>query len=225
MKYFEYTNKGNREENQDYIVHGSLPENSDIFIVADGMGGYSNGAIAAKIVSDAIVNFVELNFNHFSPTELLKEAVLFSNDTLLLKRMNKKMGCVIVVMLLMGGYAYFTWLGDSRLYLFRCGREVYRTKDHSFIEELSKMESFDIQMYQKYSAIVTKSIMGECMTNDFPINKVKVEIGDVFILCTDGFHKNLDLRYAVNFNDFAKKTLDGKSMNVPDNLSFIKVEI
>ena len=120
MKYFEYTNKGNREENQDYIVHGSLPENSDIFIVADGMGGYSDGAIAAKTVSDAIVDFVELNFKQLETIEILREAISFANDSLMLKRIasiNQKMGCVIAVLLLTGGYAYFTWLGDSRIYM------------------------------------------------------------------------------------------------------------
>ena len=40
MKVFEYTNKGSREENQDYVVHGSLSEESCAFVVADGMGGY-----------------------------------------------------------------------------------------------------------------------------------------------------------------------------------------
>ena len=78
MKYFEYTNNGNREENQDYIVHGSLPENSDIFVVADGMGGYSDGAVAAKIVSDAIIDFVELNFKQLNTFEILREAIFIA---------------------------------------------------------------------------------------------------------------------------------------------------
>lgn len=28
MKIHQYTNKGNREENQDFVIHGSLPDNA-----------------------------------------------------------------------------------------------------------------------------------------------------------------------------------------------------
>ena len=87
MKVFEYTNKGTRDENQDYVVHGSLPDGSGIFVVTDGMGGYSEGATAARVVGDALLDFIELNFNQYSPTELLKEAIPFANDALMLKRM------------------------------------------------------------------------------------------------------------------------------------------
>ena len=228
MKYFEYTNKGNREENQDYTVHGSLPDNSDIFVVADGMGGYSNGAVAAKIVSDAIIDFVELNFNQFTPLEILREAIFFANDALMLQRIastNQKMGCVITVLLLNRGYAYFTWLGDSRIYMYRNGQEVYRTEDHSVINELAKIKTLSADSYEKYSSIVTKSIMGESPVDEAPARKVAVEEGDIFILCTDGFHKEIDMMYARNFDESKKADLEHKASNISDNFSFIKVEI
>lgn len=28
MRIYQYTNKGNREENQDFVIHGSLPDNA-----------------------------------------------------------------------------------------------------------------------------------------------------------------------------------------------------
>lgn len=228
MKYFEYTNKGNREENQDYIVHSSLPDSSDIFIVADGMGGYCDGAIAAKTVSDAIIDFVELNFKQLEILEILREAISFANDTLMLKRIasaNQRMGCVIAVLLLTGGYAYFTWLGDSRIYMYRNGYEVYRTEDHSMVNELAKIKTLSADSYEKYSSIVTKSIMGESSVDDSPVRKVTIESGDIFVLCTDGFHKEVDMTYAVNFDESKKNILEQKALNVSDNFSFIKIEI
>ena len=228
MKYFEYTNKGNREENQDYIVHGSLPENSDIFIVADGMGGYSDGAIAAKTVSNAIIDFVELNFKQLEPIEILREAISFANGALMLKRMAmaaQKMGCVITVLLISEGYAYLTWLGDSRIYMYRDGQEVYRTEDHSVVNELAKIKTLRASSYEKYSSIVTKSIMGVETVDVAPVRKIEIETGDVFILCSDGFHKEIDMTKALCYDDSKKEELDAIANSISDNFSFIKVEI
>ena len=228
MKVFEYTNKGNRDENQDYVVHGSLPDGSGIFVVTDGMGGYSEGAAAARVVGDALLDFFELNFNQYSPIELLKEAVPFANDALMLKRMAmaaKQMGCVVTVLIVSDGNAYLTWLGDSRIYMFRNGQEVYRTEDHSIVNELAKIKTLSASSYEKYASIVTKSIMGDTPVDVAPIRKIEVEEGDVFILCTDGFHKEIDMYKALKYDDSKKTELDSLANDISDNYSFIKVKI
>lgn len=51
MNITEYSNKGSRTVNQDYVIHRSLSADSAIFVLADGMGGYSHGEIAAQTVS------------------------------------------------------------------------------------------------------------------------------------------------------------------------------
>lgn len=228
MKVFEYTNKGCREENQDYIVSGSLPGGGGIYIVADGMGGYAEGATAAKVVSNALLDYVELNFNQFEPATLLKKAVPFANDALMLKRMAlgaQKMGCVITMLLIKEGYAYLTWLGDSRIYMYRDGEEVYRTEDHSIVNELAKIKTLSAASYEKYASIVTKSIMGDDPVDVAPIRRISIEKGDVFILCTDGLHKELDMTRVLNYEECDKGDLDASASNLSDNCSFIKVEI
>ena len=207
MKIFQYTNKGSREENQDFVIHGSLPDNSVVFVVADGMGGYSDGATASKVVS---------------------EAISFANDALMLKRMAmaaQKMGCVITVLFVTGGSAYLTWLGDSRIYMYRDGQEVYRTEDHSVVNELAKIKTLRASSYEKYSSIVTKSIMGEDPVDVAPVRKIEIEPGDVFVLCSDGFHKEIDMTKALSYDDSKKEELDVIADTISDNFSFIKVEI
>lgn len=228
MKIFEYTNKGCREENQDYVAHGSLPDGTGVFIVADGMGGYSDGAAAARVVGDALLDFIELNFEQYTPIELLKEAIPFANDALMLKRMAlsaKQMGCVITVLIITGNNAYFTWLGDSRIYIYRGGQEVYRTEDHSIVNEMAKIKTLSASSYEKYASIVTKSIMGNDPVDVAPIRKIEVEEGDVFILCTDGFHKEIDMTKALKYNDPMKDELDQLAKCITDNYSFIKVVV
>ena len=228
MEVFEYTNKGCRAENQDYIVHGSLPDGTGIFIVADGMGGYSEGAAAARVVGDALLDFIELNFHQYTPIELLKEAIHFANDALMLKRMAlsaKQMGCVITVLVITGNNAYLTWLGDSRIYMYRDGQEVYRTEDHSIVNEMGKIKILNASSYEKYASIVTKSIMGNDPVDVAPIRKIEIEEGDVFILCTDGFHKEIDMTKAINYDDSKKDELDALANYIADNYSFVKVKI
>lgn len=228
MEVFEYTNKGSRDENQDYVVHGSLPDGSGIFVVADGMGGYSEGAAAAKVVGDTLLDFIELNFDQYSPIELLKEAIPFANDALMLKRMAmaaKQMGTVVTVLVISDGNAYLTWLGDSRIYMYRDGHEVYRTEDHSIVNEMAKIKTLSASSYEKYASIVTKSIMGNTPVDIAPIRKIEVEEGDIFILCTDGFHKEIDMTKALNYNDSKKEELDALANDITDNYSFVKVKI
>ena len=43
MIVYEYSNKGCRVDNQDYISHGSLPDEGYVCVLTDGMGGYSAG--------------------------------------------------------------------------------------------------------------------------------------------------------------------------------------
>ena len=228
MTVYEYTNKGSRNENQDYIVHGSLPDGSGIYIVADGMGGYSDGAAASKVVAESIMDYVEQNYGNYPPAKLLKEAIPFANDALMLKRMSlaaKKMGCVITVLLICQGYAHIAWLGDSRVYMFRDGKEVYRTEDHSIVNELAKIKTLSASSLEKYSSIVTKSIMGEDPVDEAPIVKIEIQEGDVFILCTDGFHKEIDMRKAMEYDDSRKNDMDSLSEDISDNYSFIKVTV
>ncbi len=228
MEVFEYTNKGSRDENQDYVVHGSLPDGSGIFVVADGIGGYSEGAAAAKVVGDALLDFIELNFDQYSPIELLKEAIPFANDALMLKRMAmaaKQMGTVVTVLVISDGNAYLTWLGDSRIYMYRDGHEVYRTEDHSIVNEMAKIKTLSASSYEKYASIVTKSIMGNTPVDIAPIRKIEIEEGDVFILCTDGFHKEIDMTKALNYNDSKRDELDALANDITDNYSFVKVVI
>lgn len=228
MEIYKYSNQGNRNENQDFIAYKVLAPNTAIFVITDGMGGYTNGDVAAKVVAESIVDYTESNLDKMTPTLLLKEAVSFSNDSLMLKRLAlgaQKMGCVVAVLLLFETDAYMTWLGDSRIYLYRNEREVYRTEDHSVINELSKIKTLNADSYQKYASIVTRSVMGDDKLGIVEVSHTTTEPGDIFVLCTDGFHKEVSMEMAMRYEDSQKGVLDKRSPNISDNFSFIKVRV
>ncbi|MBO5053289.1 MAG: serine/threonine-protein phosphatase [Muribaculaceae bacterium] len=224
----EYTNKGSREENQDYLSWSSLSDRSSIYVLADGMGGYNYGDVAAKIVAESIIEFSVQNLGKCTPVELLKESLSYANDCLMLKKMAlsvKQMGCVIVVLLIQDEDAYLTWLGDSRIYMFRDGLEVFRTTDHSVVNELSKIKALSVEDIERYSAIVTKSIMGVESLDAAPIRKVKTEPNDVFILCSDGLHKEFSVSSVANCPQDALGELKRSALQANDNLSFIRIQV
>lgn len=229
MNITEYSNKGSRTVNQDYVIHRSLSVDSAIFVLADGMGGYSHGEIASHTVAIKIVSFIEKNMTNYSPENLIRESIAFANDALMVKRMElggKKMGTVIVVLLILGEQAYIAWLGDSRVYKYSDGKMITCTTDHTIAQQLSGKMNITPSNYEKYAAIVTHAVMGEEFKDEIPIKIVSAQKNDKFFLCSDGFHKQLPVEeYMVLCDKTNLKCLNDMASDMDDNYSFIKVEL
>ena len=230
MKIFEYTNIGSRVCNQDFLKHAELSADSAIFVTADGMGGYSQGEVASRLVAESIVEFVENNYQVEKPVALLRKAIAYANEALMLKRLamgGSKMGTVIAILLILRNEAYISWLGDSRVYLYRNSQEIYRTEDHSVVNDMLKIKTINISAdtLEKYSHIVTKSVMGDDKIGDIPVSMIETQEGDTFILCTDGFHREGNMETALNYTEDMKSDLEQTTSMYSDNNSFIKVAI
>lgn len=229
MTVYSFTDKGNREVNQDYATSKTLNDNSAIFILADGMGGYSYGDVAAKVVAEAIAEYIEQHLNEASPVKVLKQSISYANDELYVKRLTlgcKEMGCVIVCLLIVDDKAYIAWLGDSRIYVFRNGVEVFQSEDHSLVNELRHTRTLKNQDFDRLSAIVTRSIMGTDELDPIDVYELTTEVGDVFFLCSDGIHKEMMVERMVNYNDDElQEYIDYHSRLFDDNATLIKVTI
>lgn len=229
MTVLEYTNKGSRESNQDYLKSCSLNEGAAIYVVSDGMGGYAHGDVAAKIVSESVIDFVSEHIDKMTPGQMLVSAFEFANESLNLKRLSlnvKEMGCVLVALLIINNIAYMAWLGDSRIYVFRNGKEVYQTIDHSMVTELSKIKSLSLEDIEKYSSIVTKAIMGNDENVKPSLMKTEVKKGDVFLLCSDGLHKQWPIQeLPLLSDDEITSRLNSQFNLMDDNYTLIKVTI
>ena len=74
MRGFAKTDVGKaREMNQDYYYIPSSENDLQIYILADGMGGYNGGEIASRIVTEITKNYIQ---NNFDKIEHEKEAIL-----------------------------------------------------------------------------------------------------------------------------------------------------
>jgi len=228
MEIFEYTNKGSRDENQDFVIHKLFDDGNAIFLVADGMGGYSNGREASRIVGESIIEYIELNQKKYSPAELLRKSFQYGNDNLMLKRfaLKKKMGTVVAALYINNGDAFISWLGDCRVYTYRNGSEIFHTEDHSVFNELKKIKTLKIDDIEKYSSIVTKALMGDENLEGIPVKMIHPEKGDVFFVCSDGFHKQLNLDDYVRMSSAEMNgNLNHLVKDMDDNFSIIRITI
>jgi protein phosphatase len=184
--------------------------------------------VAAQVAANAVKDFVEENYQRLEPEELLREAISFANESISIKRIAlhvKQMGAVIVVAYVCENTCWIAWVGDSRVYVMRDGKPIYQTEDHSLINELLQVNTLKAADLEKYSAIVTRSLMGENINADPDIYSVTVQDGDVIWLCSDGVHKEIPIYWLPDDDAELKSFLDGQNKHLSDNYTLIKVTL
>ena len=199
MKTFSMTHVGQRREiNQDYMFTsdtavGNLP---NLFLVADGMGGYAAGEYASRFTVEKIVEHIKES-DEKEPVTLLKEAVQYANR-LLLAEANADpdkagMGTTIVAATCEAGKIYVANVGDSRLYIVNQERIVQITRDHSLVEEMVRMGELDKRDAKGHpdKNIITRAIgVLPDVTVDF--FETTAAPGDTLLLCSDGLTNMVD---------------------------------
>ncbi|HAL02920.1 MAG TPA: Stp1/IreP family PP2C-type Ser/Thr phosphatase [Lachnospiraceae bacterium] len=181
-----------RQMNQDYVFTseisvGTLP---NLFIVADGMGGYKAGEYASKCTVDTIVNEVSFS-NDESPIRLLRNAIQKANSKIRQKSMSddnyKGMGTTLVAGTFDGEILTVANVGDSRLYLYN-GSLKQITTDHSLVEEMIRMGELERERARTHpdKNIITRAV-GVVEQVDVDFFEVEdISNGDMILLCSDG---------------------------------------
>jgi serine/threonine protein phosphatase PrpC len=193
MQILSFSEKGNRPENEDFVLSATLNESTSIHIVADGMGGFEHGALAANTVANTIVDYLKEHLKEESNIEtIIQDAIRISNIAIQNQRSSykSKMGSTIAGILLNNEKAYCFWVGDVRIYHFQNKVIKFQSKDHSLINELvNNGQIITPSLNDQYRHIVTKAIQGniEDIKPDIVVLKDITEI-DTFIICSDGVH-------------------------------------
>ena len=183
---------GDRAEQQDRVgifTSRRLPD-SALFIVADGMGGKTGGAMAAQQVMSTAKNlFAEYSLGdsiHSLLTEIVHEAHLVIRLSAL--STEKEPHSTLAALIVQPHRADWAHVGDSRIYQFSSGRMVGRTIDHSYVEQLVNEGKLD--RHGAHSHRLSNLLTHALGTNKQPsIDFGSVETlvaGDTFFLCSDG---------------------------------------
>ena len=199
MKTFSMTHVGRRREmNQDYMFTsdtavGNLP---NLFLVADGMGGYAAGEYASRFTVEKIVEHIRES-EQYEPVTLMKEAVLNANQLLLREASadpeKAGMGTTIVAATCDAGKLYAANVGDSRLYVVNQERITQITRDHSLVEEMVRMGELDKKDAKAHpdKNIITRAI-GVLPDVAVDFFETTIAPGDTLLLCSDGLTNMVD---------------------------------
>lgn len=193
------TRLGDRESNQDRAC--LVVSDADMLLaVADGMGGHADGEAAAEC---AIASFIK-GFKQERP-DAASAAVFLSDQVRQAHRAVVKLGSgrsfehrprtTITACVITERSARWVHVGDSRVYVFREGRLLARTRDHSAVEMLYQQgliseEEMHTHPMRNY---VDQCLGGEATAPDMDLSDaLPLAPGDVVLLCSDGFWSPLD---------------------------------
>ena len=199
MKSFAITDVGKRRElNEDYIYTSEkmIGNLSNLFIVADGMGGHNAGDYASRYTVEKVIETVEELENERDIEEIMQEAIYRANAYIYEKaRTDIKlsgMGTTLVIASIKNQEVLVANIGDSRMYVIN--KNITQiTKDHSLVEEMVTMGGLDKEAARNHpdKNIITRAIgVKEFVLADF--FEVKLEKEDKILLCTDGLTNMLD---------------------------------
>ncbi len=177
-----------RDKNEDSFGWFSL-EAGELFVVADGMGGYAGGAEASKLTVRSFKEYFEAHPG--DPEQTLLEALLYADSKVLeIGRENpvlKNCGSTIVVLFVSGNKGYFIHAGDSRLYRFHDGRLMQVSRDHSAVQDMIKAGVISGREAEKVPKnVITQSVGGNIDAARCTAEQFEIEPGSSFLLCSDG---------------------------------------
>lgn len=148
MKVLANTNQGRRrEQNEDYYYISDGFSDYEIYMLADGMGGYKGGEIASKLAIEAARRYIDSHFENIEKDkekilELIQETMNYANNVVFEKAKSAEelagMGTTLEVCLIYNNRAYIGHIGDSRIYRIRDKFMRKLTTDHSYVETLVK---------------------------------------------------------------------------------------
>lgn len=193
VEYADISLLGGREENQDRVT-AAVAEHAALLVVVDGMGGHADGARAAQVTQQVIVEafwhspqplFDPLGFLHLTLGRAHEEVVKLGAQLALEQRPR----ATCAVCLIQQSASWWAHVGDSRLYHVRRGALVTRSRDHSHVELLLREGLISAEQAHTHPMrnYVECCLGGDPVLPDMSLTRRRpLDPGDVLLVCTDG---------------------------------------
>ncbi len=192
---------GTREVNQDRVA---VAERDDLvlMIVADGLGGYDGGELAADTLTEVMINSFERARERVfeDPASFLILSMYFAH-TMINKRALKNNidisspRTTCVACLVQNGLAYWAHIGDSRLYYIRNNEALFHTTDHTTATRMLEEGIIAEKDVRSENARLLRCVGGTRRHEVTLGPETQMETGDTLLLCTDGVWRALQQRH------------------------------
>ena len=234
-----------RENNEDYFMVQKLDEIASVYILADGMGGYSSGEVASKSCCLAILDKIEQLYYDFDVltqvqiVNLLKMAIKDANDLVYkLEKTDEKykgMGTTVVVIFVYDKDVYYLSIGDSRIYTMdeNMTKMTRITEDDTYVNELLKKRAINAAEAKNHPQkhILTKAV-GVFENIDVQVKKIEVEDVKYIFAFSDGVTNMLrrkdmlEVFKNTQFNNWAEEIINkANEMGGKDNITVIAIDV
>lgn len=189
-----------RSNNQDNIGILTFSGRKNLLaIVADGMGGHLGGEMASRIAVETVQKKFSEQIKKRDGFTALKNAFHEANDAIFRQAKQSPnltgMGTTLVAMALWNGRAYYTNVGDSRLYRIRSGQCSQLSQDHTLVAEMVRTGLLAAEAANNHPDrhVVSRAIGTHPKVQvDVSESALAIQIGDGFLLCSDGLHDLVD---------------------------------
>lgn len=186
--------QGGREYNEDACDYVHI-ENEVHIVLADGLGGHGGGHVAsATCVENALFSMRTAMFS----AQAIQDAVMSAQDAIINKQQSEQryqnMRSTIVVCWMKNEQCIWGHVGDSRLYHFSKGEVIFQTRDHSVPQVLAatgEIHSSEIRYHDDRNRLTSALGNSERLKITCEQSPHPLLIGDVILLCTDGFWEHI----------------------------------
>ena len=180
-------------------------ENGDfIFAVSDGMGGHNAGEFASRIAVEKITQLLPTAFRleaqglQRDAPDLLEQLVQDIHEEV--KRLGEAyeelegMGATLSLSWISPGYLHFCHIGDSRIYLLPEAEGIKQiTEDHTHVGWLLRTGQINATQarFHPLRNQLSQSLNARSRNLRPQIGAVRYEVGDRFVICSDGLNEGL----------------------------------
>lgn len=220
-----------RSVNEDSIL---LHEDHGFWLVADGMGGHERGDVASQA---AVAGFAACSLPADFESAVQEVANRFYQINHQLWEAGDPasaahMGTTAVALLIRDKRFAVLWVGDSRAYIFRSGGLFQLSTDHTQVQELVDEGILTQEDARNHPmSHVLSRALGVAPAVQVDIVQDQLEVGDRFLLCSDGLTGPVDdnqIRILLGNPDphAAARSLIAAAHDAgaPDNVSVIIVD-
>ncbi len=166
-----------------------------LFVVADGLGGHSDGDKASRFFCEGLLKSAPIYSERIAenPVKIFSEwlddaihemQILFAGNTAA-----RKAHTTCAILYLDDNITLTAHCGDSRIYRLNSKQVLWRTRDHSIPQmlldkgEISEQEIATHPDQNQLTRSINALRMHEAEINVYP----SIQEGETFILCSDGF--------------------------------------